>query len=533
MRIRTNTSPVVRVVLTAGLALGLAAVPSRGADDNTKSNLTRGGSGNSSGNSGGNSGGGSSTQSSAPPTPPPAQAPPAQTPPASPPPAAGPPAPAAPAQTPPAAPAPAEALPAPGASVPPAGDSTRRGLVRPAQFPQSVRDPDPPARPAYVGIPLGATTGSNTSPRPTYAPGRFNDFDTTRGTLVRDRPRRADYDDRGYDDRGRWYDRGRRSDDERGYRGDYWSRPSIRPTYAPRVPSYFDYGWPTYASTYSTYTPAFVSPITYSNLPLFDYSGAGIGGYTSIHSWQWDASRTPLPQGLGYTYAPGYAAYGTYTDPSSYAYRPSGGTTVIYNYSAPAYAGAPADDWQDRLWSYDATADAFARSSREAQSVEAARAADAQAEARRAEDRTLARVNTRYDVARDFDAAVEGAIGGEFSASIYAMRRAAGVNPGALAGTDSPVARAVAADGELAQKVRYARQVFMSPPERVVSEADARFMVAALSAALGERDMARDAVRRAKDSGDAAASTELLRRALEGEPLERRGPWYQGQPLQR
>ncbi len=147
------------------------------------------------------------------------------------------------------------------------------------------------------------------------------------------------------------------------------------------------------------------------------------------------------------------------------------------------------------------------------------------------EVRSLPRVNPAYDVRGDFSAAVEGALNGEFSASVYAMRKAAGTNPGGLVGRDSIAGRTIASDGAWAQRVRAALLVYRDPPRRVVSETDAQFMVGALSAAMGQSDEARIAVDSAIIAGDGAASTYLLGRAVRGEPLEAVSPWVTGQPV--
>lgn len=146
------------------------------------------------------------------------------------------------------------------------------------------------------------------------------------------------------------------------------------------------------------------------------------------------------------------------------------------------------------------------------------------------EVRSLPRVNPSYDVRGDFSAAVEAALNGEFSSSVYAMRKAAGTNPGGLVGRDSLAGRSIANDGAWAQRVRAALLVFRDPPRRVVSETDAQFMVGALSAAMGNSDEARAAVDSAIIAGDAAVSTHLLGQAVRGEPLEAVSPWVTGRP---
>lgn len=154
-------------------------------------------------------------------------------------------------------------------------------------------------------------------------------------------------------------------------------------------------------------------------------------------------------------------------------------------------------------------------------------------EARRAESRMLARINRTYDVSPDFGAALDGASQGDFSAAIYAMRRAAGVNPAAMVGADSRVARALRDDRDLAQRAAYVRQVFQNPPQRVVSEADASFMVGAISAAMGEYAAAEQSLLAAQAAGDTSVSTELLRRAVRGDNLDPNGPWVPGRPLEK
>lgn len=142
-----------------------------------------------------------------------------------------------------------------------------------------------------------------------------------------------------------------------------------------------------------------------------------------------------------------------------------------------------------------------------------------------------AKVNTAFDVVPLFSQAVNGANRGDFSASIYSMRRAAGVNPAGLFGSQSRIARIMAEDSGWAKEVRQARAVFENPPERVVSEADAAFMVAALSAALGEPERAKTSIAQARQVGDLHSSTELLRRALDGEDFSAASPWTAGRKL--
>lgn len=151
-------------------------------------------------------------------------------------------------------------------------------------------------------------------------------------------------------------------------------------------------------------------------------------------------------------------------------------------------------------------------------------------EAKRAERALLAKVNPHYDVVPDFAVAVSAAASSDYSEAIGAMRRAALVNPEALVGAQTRLARDIAADPDRAQRVRYALNVFQNPPRRVVSEADAQFMVAAFSAALGNDDAAAQAIQTAKMTGDRSASTELLSRAITTDELRTSG-WTTGAPL--
>ncbi len=129
-------------------------------------------------------------------------------------------------------------------------------------------------------------------------------------------------------------------------------------------------------------------------------------------------------------------------------------------------------------------------------------------------DVKLWHVNPAYDVRSDFNASVDAALQGEFSTAIYAMRRAASVNPGALASPAAPVVRSVASDAETSRRVWAAMAVFRHAPVRVVSETDAAFMTAALMAAVGDGDGARRATDDAMQAGDGAMSTQMLAWAI-------------------
>lgn len=148
------------------------------------------------------------------------------------------------------------------------------------------------------------------------------------------------------------------------------------------------------------------------------------------------------------------------------------------------------------------------------------------------DDGTLpASVNTAFDVMPLFTQAVNGTNRGDYSAAIYAMRRAASVNPLGVFGENSRVMRVVAGDAQWAEEVRRARSVFENPPARVVSEADAAFMVASLCAALGETQCARQSLSTALQVGDQHSSTALSRRALDGDDFRSAGPWTRGRKL--
>jgi hypothetical protein len=147
--------------------------------------------------------------------------------------------------------------------------------------------------------------------------------------------------------------------------------------------------------------------------------------------------------------------------------------------------------------------------------------------------RLLSRINHTYDVSPDFTSSLDGAIVGDFSASIYAMRRAAGTNPAALVSRGSRLADSLRADPNLNQRTMYVRQVFSNPPTRIVSEADAAFMVGALSAAVGDAELAEQSLAAAQAAGDTSPSTDLLRRAIRGEQLTPNGPWVPGRPLEK
>lgn len=154
-----------------------------------------------------------------------------------------------------------------------------------------------------------------------------------------------------------------------------------------------------------------------------------------------------------------------------------------------------------------------------------------QLEAQRAERALLARVNTSYDVWPDVGEALSATARSNFGTAVNALRRAAMNNPDAVVSPTGQFAKALAVDQDLAQRARYALNVYTDPPRRVLNEADAKFMVAALSGALGKTTEAREAVRAAKAAGDSTSSTELLARSLSRSGPSTQGPWVMGRPL--
>jgi hypothetical protein len=160
-------------------------------------------------------------------------------------------------------------------------------------------------------------------------------------------------------------------------------------------------------------------------------------------------------------------------------------------------------------------------------------ARDAERERQRLEAAKVGRTNPRYDIAPDFFVSIDSTRSGEYSLAVNAMRRAAMVNAGALVRPDGNVARALRNEPELQQRARYALSVFRSPPLRVVSDADARFMVAALSTALGETDAAREAIRGAVNASDTQSSTTYLQNALNDPSVTAPNPWIDGAPLKK
>jgi hypothetical protein len=98
----------------------------------------------------------------------------------------------------------------------------------------------------------------------------------------------------------------------------------------------------------------------------------------------------------------------------------------------------------------------------------------------------------------------------DYPGAVSAMRQAVESSPGAFAGSP-PLA---AADPALSQRLGAALAVYGNPPRKAVGEADARFMVAALSGAAGRRGDALAAATSAIASGDRSPGALALQRSL-------------------
>lgn len=100
---------------------------------------------------------------------------------------------------------------------------------------------------------------------------------------------------------------------------------------------------------------------------------------------------------------------------------------------------------------------------------------------------------------------------GDYGGAVTGLRRAVAADPAAFCG-----ASVFTGDRDLAQRVSAAAVVYQNPPRGAVSDADSRFMVAALSGSLGDRSGAIAAAQSARASGDATPETAALERALRG-----------------
>ena len=268
-------------------------------------------------------------------------------------------------------------------------------------------------------------------------------------------------------------------------------------------------------------TPTWCSPYTGS------WWSFGTGGWWSSGlGWGWSVGTWAVPVGCStsswsVSAAVPLCSSGTCVDDGAYFIEDT--TYAPATISTTAFTVGAFDD----VPGYDSTLEARFASLSAAQSVNP----EVQREAQRAERALLAKVNPHYDVVPDFATAVGAAAGSEYSEAISAMRRAALVNPEALVGAQTKIARDIASDPDRAQRVRYALGVFQNPPRRVVSEADAHFMVAAFTAALGDDSGAAMAIDQARQAGDRSASTELLSRAITTDDLKNRGAWVTGSSL--
>lgn len=478
---RMHASALVLRWSIAAAAFGAAMipVPDASGNDNTRRGLVR-----PSGGGSGSSGGGAPAAQPAPPprrdTPPPQSAPQDSSPPPASPPSAPPPT------------ARLGAAPAASAAQPSREDRTRRLLVRPGSVDRS----------AFVGIPL--PSGLDTA--------RAAEQDNTVRGLVRRTS--SDRDD------DRW-DGDRRGGDRSWNR---YPRPrpiDWRPALAPQEQYYI-----------------YRDVVNLSPAPAFRYVPPQLGSvYNDLKSWnQW--------------------SWGVWDGRSA-----SWGANAFFGddgYSPRRYSSWWNDDrdafqwwrpWDSSCWKVSEiiTTTVYQPPPQFVQPVvqgggtiilgyvpeENQRTADGAAigVGRADEDPLPAGVNTAFDVVPLFTQAVNGANRGDYSAAIYAMRRAASVNPSALFGPGSRVVSVVAQDEQWAEEVRRARGVFENPPARVVSEADAAFMVAALCAALGESQCARQSITRAQDVGDQHSSTVLFRRALDGDDFGSASPWTPGRKL--
>lgn len=473
-------------------------------------------------------------------------------------------------------------------------DRTRRGLTRPRENappppPPAAQQPNdqpppraPAANPPTFGPPAGAPSGvdaragrsgirSRASARDYTAnpfPNARENFgppDQTRSGLVRpdagrDRSGWRSRRDRG----GEW--NGRRDPDGSAH----WPGEDAFDHSAPGP------GW---RSRYDR-APVFVDGPRYADLPTFspstgawytDPSGAGL-------NWTFDAGDNirgvgvipQAPRSYLRDYPSSAAGYA-----SGFGWPQRVGPRWGYGYTE--WSGAPVggiDDWRwrgwyddrpirDRSWrSYGAGEDGWARLRRgeflagpqsffhvypspdvfnddgplDGAGVPPAPemiANEAQREKERSDALRMARTNPRYNVVPDFTFSVDAVAQNEFSLAVGSMRRAALVNPAALVRPDGDLARSLRSDPELMQRARYAMGVFQSPPSRVVSDADARFMVAALAAAMGDNDVARGAIREALGAGDAQTSTALLRDVLDDPSVTAPNPWTDGAPLKK
>jgi len=369
------------------------------------------------------------------------------------------------------------------------GQRGDRGQPRPTPPPPAA-SPAPPGRATYVQPPRD-TTPDRTRSGLVVRPGRD------------DRRPDSDRRDRDCSDRDRYdrdrYDRDRYDRNDRAR----WDRDR------------FDHdGWHDRSWRYDTRVQG----------PLYVFPSADALDSPLLYS-------TPGPSPLSYSYP--QEGIGNYSNPFEYN-RGSGGVIlqdqVIYEHSRPSLSWLETTPTVIVSPPVSRTPAVLILPGPSASAPPPA-ADSAGVEGWRADQRLLSQINTRYDVSNDFGIAVRAAIEGEYSASIAAMRRAAAVNPDAIVRPGSTVRRTLRDDDTKAQQTRYALAVFRSPPGRVVSDADAAFMTAALAGALGETTSARSSVLSALSAGDGQNSTVLLNHALSQADQPPPSPWQAGTPL--
>ncbi len=478
---------IARWIIAAATACA-AGIPTSDTfgDDNTRRGLVRPSGGGSGSGNGSGSGGSTSAQ-----PPPPARRdppPPQSAPQGSSPPSASEPSSSRPAARPPAASP-------PGAAPPPNEDRTRRLLMRPGALDRS----------AFAGIPM--PSGLDTA--------RAADRDNTVRSLVRGSS--ADRGGGRWDGDGTWRVDGDRSLSRRRQHGpaDWHAAPSPRYLYSTSRDAVNFSPAPVFRYVPPQVGPVFNDLRSWSQWSWGVWDGRSASWGTSAYwaddghaprrsaSW-WKNGHDAFPRWRPWD-APCWKVYEIvstdFYEPLPQFVRPDvqGGGTIILGF-------VPEDD----QGAGDAVGSAMVQSDEAALPVG---------------------VNAAFDVVPLFMQAVNGANRGDYSAAIYAMRRAALVNPSGLVAPGSRVASILARDEELAEEARRARGVFENPPARVVSEADAAFMVAALCAVLGEPGCARQSISLAQQVGDRHTSTALFRRALDGVEFGSSGPWIPGRKL--
>ena len=116
----------------------------------------------------------------------------------------------------------------------------------------------------------------------------------------------------------------------------------------------------------------------------------------------------------------------------------------------------------------------------------------------------------RNDVRPDVRMAARLTLQERYADAIATIRHGVYQDPEAFSGAQA----LFAGDADAQQKLRQALAVYQSPGDRFMTEADARFMSAAMSAALGEGDAAFAAISAARESGESRPSGITLYRVL-------------------